>query len=47
MPRCAWTSDSILMSPELCSMVVYVRTYSSTARFPLHPAIGGASMSRL
>ena len=26
MPRWAWTSDSILMSPELWSMVVYVRT---------------------
>src|SRR5258708_7348896 len=44
MPRCAWTRDSILMSPELCSMVVYVRTYSSTACLPLQPALGGDSM---
>jgi hypothetical protein len=33
-----------LMSPELCSIVAYVRTYSSTACFPAQPELGGASI---
>ena len=45
---CAWTSESTLISPELCSIVVYVRAYSSTACLPLpQPVVGGVSIEKV